>query len=522
MEQKYMKYSVAPGKKGVVRVQELAFLRWVNFNVTKRGINIQELFNDLVDGVALINLLEVIAETKLPRHFKHPKGNFQRLQNLRVLCDWLWKTWRISLTGQDLADRNPEKVLDFVWMVILGLQIYPGGHEDPNTEQREVEARSLQEDRAMKELIDWVNVRLKGVVEERTAAEEAAPRHGGSVSNSMFLKKITLKDVKPIENFTTDIANGHVLCALVESISRQQVKVVNDPLKDVATALEKAQELFNIPALHEVKDVVEHPDTRAMMTYMSLLREHARDWGANADPASCSATGVGVKQSVEGDLAMLLVHVNDSDEHRVAIPEDRLTVEVYDSDGSPLEEAVIIDNKNGTLSASYMSKRAGMHQIKICVDGEEIKDSPYTCDVRAKERPEVDPGDDCLLSILDCHNDYHGWIDEEGTCYDKYGEISGYIWGDACGGGESEQWGYIEHDIVYNMIETQIGCVQLDRGWVRDGDNRTIAEFDRDGSFRGNTGIFGGKFEGGFSYHNMNTVALYLLLVDSSMLNDDI
>ena len=41
--------------------QKKAFTRWMNAKLEDRGINIQDLYTDLRDGVALYNLLEVLS-----------------------------------------------------------------------------------------------------------------------------------------------------------------------------------------------------------------------------------------------------------------------------------------------------------------------------------------------------------------------------------------------------------------------------------------------------------------------------
>jgi hypothetical protein len=233
-----------------------------------------------------------------------------------------------------------------------------------------------------------------------------------------------------------------------------------------------------------------------------------------------------VKQGEVEKMVMFVVYVKDEDDNIITIEEEHITIEVTDPSGDDVLCA-LMDNKDGTFSGAWQCEVAGDHSVHIMVDGVDIRSSPFTTRVVAKGRPLVEPGEgtgehadeECMLKILNRDKDYEGWISEEGTCFNRFGDIIGFIWGTACGGSEEDFWGSIESDIVYNAIDTRVGEVVMDRGWLRDGTGRTIAEFDRMGAFIGNSGVFGGQFEG-FSYHKMKVVGLYLLLVDSTLLNE--
>jgi len=54
---------------------------------------------------------------------------------------------------------------------------------------------------------------------------------------------------------------------------------------------------------------------------------------------------------------------------------------------------------------------------------------------------------------------------------------------------------------------------------VFDGHGTTIAELDNAGCCTGHSGTYIGQFEG-FTFHDMKTVALYLILVDPAMYNE--
>jgi len=81
--------------------------------------------------------------------------------------------------------------------------------------------------------------------------------------------------------------------------------------------------------------------------------------------------------------------------------------------------------------------------------------------------------------------------------------------------------GYIDAGgMVFNSEETMIGQIDTDDNKIlRDGDGNTVAEVNSSGEIKGNAQTNLGRLDP-FSYENMNTLALYLLLLDPDMLKE--
>ena len=56
-------------------------------------------------------------------------------------------------------------------------------------------------------------------------------------------------------------------------------------------------------------------------------------------------------------------------------------------------------------------------------------------------------------------------------------------------------------------------------GYIKDFNDRIVAELTHSGVCTGHAGSYLGEFEG-FSFNQMKIVALYLMLVDPGMLNE--
>ena len=103
-----------------------------------------------------------------------------------------------------------------------------------------------------------------------------------------------------------------------------------------------------------------------------------------------------------------------------------------------------------------------------------------------------------------------GWINrEEGTAGSLHEEYLGtcidQLSGDEC--------------VVEDALDDRCGSINLGTATIHDNSGSTVAEFEQDGTVVGNHGSGLGKFEG-FTYPEIRTVALYLMLIDPGMLNE--
>ncbi|KAL6063443.1 Phospholipid scramblase [Balamuthia mandrillaris] len=129
------------------------------------------------------------------------------------------------------------------------------------------------------------------------------------------------------------------------------------------------------------------------------------------------------------------------------------------------------------------------------------------------------PPSDAVLNILDRCRDPRSYIAKDGTCKDAYGTVIGYVNDEGqVGGPDKSYWGCITEDIIYDKDDKQIGELDPGRAYVKDVNGNTIAELENSGDCKGHDGSFIGQFVG-FTYHDMQTIALYLLIIDVGMYN---
>lgn len=145
--------------------------------------------------------------------------------------------------------------------------------------------------------------------------------------------------------------------------------------------------------------------------------------------------------------------------------------------------------------------------------------------------PEVlyEPPDDAAvwLIVKDRFMDYRGYISEEGECVNNLGQTIGFINKDegTAGSADEEYLGSAQEQlsgnevVVEDAVDERCGIVDLGTAAIKDNQGSTVAEMASNGTLTGNHGSTLGVVEG-FEYHDMRTVALYVMLIDPGMLNE--
>jgi hypothetical protein len=133
------------------------------------------------------------------------------------------------------------------------------------------------------------------------------------------------------------------------------------------------------------------------------------------------------------------------------------------------------------------------------------------------------------ITVYDRYKEYRGAIAHDGTCLNAANEVLGYIDFDQleAGSTESEFLGvvkeYTSRDkfIAEDDLEQQLGIIDRGLATIKDPQDNTIVEFDNTGEIKGNKGDFLGEFRGGFTYHDMPAISLWLLILDPGMIAPD-
>jgi len=209
-----------------VRMQTKTFIRWCNIFLRERGLLLHDL-EDLVDGILLINLLEIITSKAIP-HNKKPKIRLQRYENLSRALTFLNEEG-IRLVSIDASDIGKTKLtIGLLWTIILRYTV----HKSP------VGSEKL-------ELLLWVQSKI--------------PEYN-------------------ITNFNSDWSSGKPITALFNALLPGQVNLptdfTNDPIKDASLGISKAQKHMEIPVLIDPEDMVNYLDDLCCMTYIAFFRNY--------------------------------------------------------------------------------------------------------------------------------------------------------------------------------------------------------------------------------------------------------
>ncbi|KDO23896.1 hypothetical protein SPRG_10041 [Saprolegnia parasitica CBS 223.65] len=244
--------------EGWVDVQKNTFTRWANTHLSKKRMDIKDVYEDLKDGLRLIALLQIVSRQQVaPKYNKNPKMRIQKLENLNLAFNFMARNG-VTVTNigsSDIVDGNSKLVLGLLWTIIKAYQVS--------------------------------DIAVDGV--------------SGKDGLLLWCKR-SLADYPTVDvtNFTSSWTNGLAFCALIhkhypnlldfESLSPENAE------HNVSLAFTLAETKFGIPQLLNVADVAGNPkpDDKSILTYVSLLfQEFASDMQKKkAITTICKAVGM--------------------------------------------------------------------------------------------------------------------------------------------------------------------------------------------------------------------------------------
>ncbi|OQR85270.1 alpha-actinin-1 [Achlya hypogyna] len=273
----YGRGSMAGGNhnEGWVDVQKNTFTRWANTHLSKKRMDITDVYEDLKDGLRLIALLQIVSRQQVaPKYNKHPKMRIQKLENLNLAFNFMARNG-VTVTNigsSDIVDGNSKLVLGLLWTIIKAYQVS--------------------------------DIAVDGV--------------SGKDGLLLWCKR-SLADYPTVEvnNFTTSWTSGLAFCALIhkhyptlldfDSLTAENAEHNVNLGKlfapkqransmDLSAAFTLAESKFGIPQLLNVADVAGNPkpDDKSILTYVSLLfQEFASDMQKKkAITTICKAVGM--------------------------------------------------------------------------------------------------------------------------------------------------------------------------------------------------------------------------------------
>jgi len=106
-----------------IRQHQRILVTWVNFQLTERNMHISDLHKDIRDGVALINLLEILSGRSIKEYHKNPSSVQQKLQNCDLLIQFLNKL-EVKCQAQpvDIFNGNMAVLFGVLYVVVKRLK----------------------------------------------------------------------------------------------------------------------------------------------------------------------------------------------------------------------------------------------------------------------------------------------------------------------------------------------------------------------------------------------------------------
>eukprot|EP00727_Mastigamoeba_balamuthi_P009155 m51a1_g4862 putative actinin-like protein (622) ;mRNA; r:319376-322196 len=216
------------------QMQTKTFTNWVNMHLAKRGKKIETVLTDLTDGVSLIQLLEIIGESTIPKYVANPKMRIQKVENVGKALKFIEEhnVHLASIGPESIVDANKTLTLGMIWTIILRFAISDLSEEGLSAKQG---------------LLLWC--------QKKTAGYRAVN----------------------VQDFQDSFKDGLAFCALIHRHRPDLLEF--DPLsKDNARenlnlAFDVAEKHLGIPKLLDTEDIVSmpRPDERSIMTYCAAL-----------------------------------------------------------------------------------------------------------------------------------------------------------------------------------------------------------------------------------------------------------
>jgi filamin len=327
-------------------IQKKTFTNWVNVHLSERGFKIENLANDLSDGLKLINLLEQISAKRLPKYTKVVKFHNQKLENVGIALKFLKDEGLklVAIGPEDVVECRIKLILGLIWTIILRWQIQKISYSEGSPG-----AEKGGDSKA--ELLAWVN--------------KVIPKH-------------------PVKNLNKDWQDGKSLAALTNYLRPGAVEVNPDdePLELVTKAVTAAEKI-KVPAVISPEDIISpHLDDLSMMTYVSMFREREAQIKL-PDPTKFVAYGAGLRAPVARKKNKFTVVSKNSEGTRLQsgglLINSKFAPKVVELE--KYHQAKVKDNRNGEYSIGYIPTSPGEYVIYVTLQEFDIAGSPFTVTV---------------------------------------------------------------------------------------------------------------------------------------------
>ncbi|XP_028941221.1 nesprin-1-like, partial [Antrostomus carolinensis] len=264
-------------------VQKRTFTKWINTHLAKRNppMLVNDLFEDIKDGVMLIALLEVLSGQKLPCEQGRQLKRIHWVANIGTALKFLEgrrSIYRgspiklVNINSTDIADGRPSIVLGLVWTIILYFQIEELTSNLPQLQTLSSSTSSVE-----------------SVVSSETASPPSKRKVVTKVQGSArkaLLKWIQYTAAKQvgieIKDFGQSWRSGVAFHSVIHAIRPDLVDMEKVRGRSNRENLEEAFTLaeaeLGIPRLLDPEDVdVDKPDEKSVMTYVAQFLKYYPD-----------------------------------------------------------------------------------------------------------------------------------------------------------------------------------------------------------------------------------------------------
>lgn len=257
-------------------VQKRTFTKWINSHLAKRKppMVVEDLFEDMKDGVKLLALLEVLSGQKLPCEQGRRLKRIHAVANIGTALKFLEgrKIKLVNINSTDIADGRPSIVLGLMWTIILYFQIEELTSNLPQLQPLSSSTSS---------------------VDSTVSSETASPPSKRKVATKIQgnAKKTLLKWVQytaakqtgiEVKDFGRSWRSGVAFHSVIHAIRPELVDLERVKGRSNRENLEEAFTIaeteLGIPRLLDPEDVdVDKPDEKSIMTYVAQFLKQYPD-----------------------------------------------------------------------------------------------------------------------------------------------------------------------------------------------------------------------------------------------------
>ncbi|TRY83459.1 hypothetical protein DNTS_016204 [Danionella cerebrum] len=268
-------------------VQKRTFTKWINSHLAKHKppLEVNDLFEDIKDGVKLLALLEVLSGQRLPCEQGRQLKRIHWVSNIGTALKFLEgrKIKLVNINATDIADGRPSIVLGLIWTIILYFQIEELTSNLPALQALSSSASSV--DSMASSETGSPPMKRKVVTRFQGNAKRALLRWVQNTATKRL--GIEVKDFGP--SWRSGVAFHSVIRAIRPDLVDMDTVIKRSNRENLEEAFTLAENELGIPRLLDAEGKefkaryildnvdVDKPDEKSIMTYVAQFLKHYPD-----------------------------------------------------------------------------------------------------------------------------------------------------------------------------------------------------------------------------------------------------